>query len=322
MSADEFDFLTAEISQSDIATFAEDKVNLKREHAQRYREQVNNLRDHLDRYIAEHPDIGLVKMLLSGSLAKGPALRTINDVDVALYVKGESAPNELDQFLNWLVESIRKTYPQISPENIRIDGPAIVISFSGTGIEVDIVPVYYLGDPQWRGYLWDRRTGENTLTSIPLHLDFIRARKDKQPTHFAQTIRLAKWWARQREKDDSSSSLRSFLIELLMAKLSDIGKDFSDYHVGLEHFFVYIQKTGLKERIAFTDFYPSADLPPTSNGVVEIFDPVNPENNVASDLTEDMRKKLVALSENALDALELRQDVSDQGRCSGVSGGM
>ena len=40
MSADEFDFLSGEISQGDIATFAEDKVNLKREHAQRYREQV------------------------------------------------------------------------------------------------------------------------------------------------------------------------------------------------------------------------------------------------------------------------------------------
>src|SRR5437588_8009985 len=133
MSADAFDFLSGEISQSDIATFAEDKVNLKREHAQRYREQVNKLREHLDRYIGEHPDIGLVKMLLSGSLAKGTALKTIKDVDVALYVKGESAPNELNQLLDWLVERLRKTYPQISPENIRIDGPAIVISFSGTG---------------------------------------------------------------------------------------------------------------------------------------------------------------------------------------------
>jgi Second Messenger Oligonucleotide or Dinucleotide Synthetase domain len=200
--------LSGEISQGDIGTFAEDKVNLRREHAQRYREQVNNLCEHLDRYIREHPDIGLVKMLLSGSLAKGDALRTIKDVDVALYVKGESAPNELDQLLNWLVERIRKTYPQISPENIRIDGPAIVISFSGTGIDVDIVPVYYLGDPNWRGYLWDRRTREKILTSIPQHLDFIRARKGKQPTHFAQTIRLAKWWARQRGKEDGSFSVR------------------------------------------------------------------------------------------------------------------
>jgi tRNA nucleotidyltransferase (CCA-adding enzyme) len=303
MTTESFDFLTGEISQSDISSFADEKVNLKREHAQRYREQVANLRNHLDRYISEHPDIGLVKMLLSGSLAKGTALRTLNDVDVALYVKGESAPNELGELLNWLVEKLRKTYSQMAPEKINVDGPAITISFSGTGIDVDIVPVYYLGDPQWRGYLWDRRTGEKILTSIPQHLDFIRKRKDKQPTHFAQTIRLAKWWARQREKDDQNLFFRSFLIELLIAKLSDSGKIFSDYHVGLEHFFLYIQKTGLKERVAFSDYYSSTKLPKTSAGVVEIFDPVNPENNVAHDMTDEIRKKLVTHSESALDAL-------------------
>jgi hypothetical protein len=303
MTTESFDFLTAEINQSDIAAFADDKVNLKREYAQEYRDQVNNLRDHLDRYISEHPDVGLVKMLLSGSLAKGTALKTLKDADVALYVKGELAPSDLNDLLNWLVERLRKTYPQIAPENIRVDGPVIVISFKGTGIDVDIAPVYYLGDPKWRGYLWDRRTGEKILTSIPQHLDFIRTRKDKQPTHFAQTIRLAKWWARQREKEDSYFSVRSFMIELVMAKLSDMGKDFSDYHVGLEHFFLYIQKTGLKERISFTDFYPASQLPKASVGVVEIFDPVNPENNVVSDMTESVRKKLVTLSESALDAL-------------------
>lgn len=158
-------------------TFADEKVNLKRERAAQYREQVKNLRNHLDRYIEEHPDMGLAKMLLSGSLAKGTALRTINDVDVAVYVKGESAPSELSALLTWLVEKLRKTYSQIAPENIKIDGPAIVISFSGTGIDVDVVPILYLGDPQWRGYLWDRRTGEKILTSIPQHLEFIQKRK-------------------------------------------------------------------------------------------------------------------------------------------------
>lgn len=303
MNTDTFDFLTAEITQRDIVQFADEKVNLKRDRAQQYRDQVSNLRDHLDRYIQEHPDIGLEKMLLSGSLAKGTALRTLKDVDVALYVKGESAPSELNELLNWLVEKLRKTYWQIAPENIRIDGPAIVISFSGTGIDVDVVPIYYLGDPEWRGYLWDRFTGQKILTSIPQHLDFIRRRKEKQPTHFAQTIRLAKWWARQREREDSAVSIRSFLIELLLAKVADTGKVFSDYHTGLEHFFLYIQKTGLKERVSFTDFYPTSKLPKQQSGVVEIFDPVNPENNVATDMTDSNRCKLVAMAEQALDAL-------------------
>lgn len=298
-----FDFLTPEISQSDLATFAENKVNLKREHAQRYREQVNNLRDNLDRYMFEHPDVGLAKMLLSGSLAKGTALRTINDVDVAVYVKGESAPEDLDSLLEWLAQRLRRTYPRIAPENIKVDGPCVVISFAGTGIDVDVAPVYYLGDPQWRGYLWDRMTGQRILTSIPQHLDFIRRRKDKQPTHFAQVIRLLKWWLKQRQLDDSAFSMRSFLIELLMAKLCDDGYKFADYHMGLEHFFLHIQKTGLKDRIAFSDYYPSQKLPGECLGVVEVFDPVNPENNVASDFTESKRRKLVELAVEALDAL-------------------
>jgi tRNA nucleotidyltransferase (CCA-adding enzyme) len=313
MTTESIDFLTGEITQSDIVQFAGDKVNLKRERAQQYRDQVANLREHLDRYIAEHPDVGLVKMLLSGGLAKGTALKTINDVDVALYVKGQSAPNELNELLNWLVSKLRKTYWQIAPENIRIDGPAIVISFGGTGIDVDIVPIYYLGDPDWRGYLWDRFTGQKILTSIPQHLDFIRSRKQQQPSHFAQTIRLLKWWARQREREDSSLSIRSFMIELILAKLSDTGKVFSDYHLSLEHFFLYVQKTGLEERIFFTDFYPSSKLPKQPVGLVEIFDPVNPENNVTHDMSEVTRRKLVGISEKALDALSYAKTCQTKG---------
>ena len=313
MSAETIDFLKGEISQSNIVTFADEKVNLKRERAAQYREQVANLRNHLDRYISEHPDVGLAKMLLSGSLAKGTALRTISDVDVAVYVKGESAPSELNALLQWLVEKLRKTYWQIAPENIKIDGPAIVISFSGTGIDVDIVPILYLGDPQWRGFLWDRRTGAKILTSIPQHLEFIRKRKDKQPQHFAQTVRLAKWWAKQQQRVDSSLSIRSFMIELLMAKVADTGKDFSDYHVGLEHLFLYIQKSQLKERVAFSDYYPLSKLPKTQNGAVEFFDPVNPENNVTSDMTEQERVKIVSLAEAALDALSYAKTCQTKG---------
>src|ERR1044071_6048124 len=89
MSNETFDFLTSELTQSDLAAFADDRVNLKRDDAQTYRDQIGRLREHLERYITEHPDIGLSKMLLSGSLAKGTALSTINDADVAIYVKSE-----------------------------------------------------------------------------------------------------------------------------------------------------------------------------------------------------------------------------------------
>jgi hypothetical protein len=44
-------------------------------------------------------------------------------------------------------------------------------------------------------------------------------------------------------------------------------------------------------------------LPAQKTNVVEIFDPVNSENNVAADMDESKRKKLVELADKALDAL-------------------
>jgi hypothetical protein len=59
----------------------------------------------------------------------------------------------------------------------------------------------------------------------------------------------------------------------------------------------------MKQRIAFADNYPLSKLPKEKTNVVEVFDPVNPENNVASDIDESKRRKLVELAEKALDAL-------------------
>src|SRR5207249_2586572 len=88
---------------------------------------------------------------------------------------------------------------------------------------------------------------------------------------------------------------------------------FDDYHAGLEHFFVYIQKTGLRERVAFKDNYQSTSLPKQRTAVVEIFDPVNPENNVASDITDAGRKQLVDLADQALDTLSYARNSQTKG---------
>jgi tRNA nucleotidyltransferase (CCA-adding enzyme) len=312
-TSDSIDFLTHEVTQADIAAFGATKVNLPAERAKAYRDQVNVLRSHLERYIAEHQDFGLAKMLLSGSLAKGTSLRTLNDIDVGMYVKGDSAPAELEELLRWLEQKLRTTYHQMSPQNIKIDGPCVVISYAVTGIDIEVSPIYYMGDPQWRGYLWDRSTGEKILTSIPLHLDFIRKRKEKQPIHFAQAIRFLKWWVKQREKDTHGFRFRSFLVELVMAKLADDGISFANYHLAVEQFFQYVQRTGLRERIAFTDNYASSKLPARQGNGVEIIDPVNPANNVARDITSNELNLLVSLSSQALDDLSYASTCQTKG---------
>jgi hypothetical protein len=215
--------------------------------------------------------------------------------------------------LKWLLLRLKETYHQVADENIYIDGPCVVVSFSSTELNVEVTPILYQGDPQWRGFLWDRQTGEKVLTSIPMHLEFIRKRKDAQPAHFAQVVRLLKWWVKQRESDTPGFAMRSFLVELLLAKIADNGAKFDDYHVGLEHFFLYIQRTGLKERIAFTDNYRTSELPQNPTGVVEIFDPVNPKNNVASNISEAERRSLVEIADRTLDALSYARTCQTKG---------
>ena len=78
--------LEPHVLHRDLARFADQVVNLPAEHVRKHRKQVNGLRDRLAKKIADDPDFALVKMLHSGSVAKGTALRTINDMDVAVYV--------------------------------------------------------------------------------------------------------------------------------------------------------------------------------------------------------------------------------------------
>lgn len=89
------------IGHDEIATFAQDKVNLPKDAADEYRAQARRLREKLEGYLSEHPDFTLKKMLLSGSLAKGTALRSLNDIDIACYISGADAPKDVQALLDY-----------------------------------------------------------------------------------------------------------------------------------------------------------------------------------------------------------------------------
>lgn len=98
------------VGHSDIATFAQDRVNLPKDKADEYRAQARRLREKLEGYLDEHPDFTLRKMMLSGSLAKGTALRSLNDIDVACYISGADAPKDIKALLDYLAERLRKAF--------------------------------------------------------------------------------------------------------------------------------------------------------------------------------------------------------------------
>jgi len=129
------------------AAFADESVNLKREDAKECREQVGRLREKLVTYAADHPDYGLIKTLLSGSLAKGTALKTLNDIDIAFYVKADKAPSGEPDLLEWLAQRLREAYPQMKPDQIKPNRHSVCIKYAVSGLSVDVVPVQYKGDP-------------------------------------------------------------------------------------------------------------------------------------------------------------------------------
>jgi len=85
-------FLTVVIGHSDVADFAAENINLRREDVEDYRVQIRLLREKLDRYAAEHKEHGLIK--------------TLNDIDIAFYVEGNKVPSKEQDLFEWLAERV------------------------------------------------------------------------------------------------------------------------------------------------------------------------------------------------------------------------
>ncbi|MET9626295.1 CBASS oligonucleotide cyclase [Lentzea sp. NPDC006480] len=303
--------MTQKITHADVKDFAERVVNLPRQTAIDRRSQVNKLRERLKSHIALNPGFSLVKMLHAGSVAKGTALRTFNDFDVAVYVKRDEAPVKESELVEWLTERLREAYKGLlDPSQITPGTHCVNVHFKSTGTDVDVVPVLYEGDADDCGYLIAKDAGDRTdwlLTSVRLHLDFVQARKNDCPDDWAQVVRLVKWWIREQVMSSPPGDkfrFKSFMVELLCAHLLDTARvDFTDYVTALEGFFDYVVRTELRERIAFDTYYPASDLPSARVGEIEIFDPVNPANNAARLYELRDRIRIVDAAEAALDAI-------------------
>jgi len=296
----------AEIEHSQIAQFAADRVNLPTVTARGHRQQVNRLRDRLQAKIMDDPDFSLVKMLHAGSVAKGTALKTVDDLDIAVYVKKADVPDDDRYLVPWLADRLFEAAPSnMTRDQFVEEAHCVTVSYKGSGLDVDVVPVLYEGEDDDVGYLVNRHDGNRMLTSITLHLRFIRDRKKKYGANFAELIRLTKWWRRQaRNQDHPDLKFKSFMIELLWADLADGGLDLSDYPTALEGFFQYVVQTEFDDLVTFTDFCKAANPPARDASVpIEVIDPVNPDNNVAVRYDRVGKDLIIAACADAFDAL-------------------
>lgn len=291
------------VGHGDIARFAQEKVNLPKDKADEYRTQARRLREKLDGYLEEHPDFTLKKMMISGSLAKGTALRSLNDIDVACYISGADTPRDVTSLLNYLAERLRTAFPNFTPDQVKPQTYSVTVSFRGTGLDVDVVPILYNGNSRWYGNLVSQEDGSFLETSIPLHLEFIRKRKQAQEKHFAQVVRLIKFWGRNAKSQREGFRFKSFMIEMILSHLCDQGLNFSDYPEALQHFFTYVARTDMREQIIFTDYYKSAAVG-TFSEPIRIIDPVNPKNNVSRLYTAEQTDMIVDAALAAGDAID------------------
>ena len=207
--------------------------------------------------------------------------------------------------LEWLRERCIEVYGKTKvAEDFVISEHAVGITLRGTGLKIDVAPVLYEGEPDDRGYLITRQ-GDRVLTSVTLHLAFIRTRRNAAGPNYRELIRLLKAWIREAKRNDEDLRCKSFLIELIVAHLWDHGWNgeplaVNDYPRAFEQVLSFIAQTELRSPVVFTDFYPATAVT-ASNDPIQVWDPVNPANNVARTYTDADRQRLVKTATTALE---------------------
>lgn len=297
-----------------LAAHAESTVNVPADDARQRRRQVNYLRSRLEEHIAAHPDYDLVKLRAAGSTAKHTAIRQRrgegSDADVAAYVCASSVGGvdvAESGLLDWLRDRCIEVYGATKDaEDFVISEHAVGITLRGSGLKIDVAPVLYEGEPDDRGHLITRQ-GDRVLTSVTLHLAFIKARRDAAGPNYRELIRLLKAWRREAKRNDDGLRCKSFLLELIVAHLQDHGWNgeplaVDDYPRAFEQVLGYIAQTGLRTPVVFTDFYERTAVTATSDPI-QVWDPVNPANNVARTYTEADRQRLVKTATTALEEI-------------------
>lgn len=284
------------LSNTDIRNYDSNVLRLPAEKRKEYHEQVDRLVSSLGKRLREQNEIRVTKVVKAGSFAKYTILRKTSedpvDVDVVLYIAGRRVDEEsLESLSQAIYDVLIKLYPTKAVEHFEIQRKAATVTFVGTGLSVDLVPV--IEDSNRPGYGWQFDIHDKTKmqTCAPCQIKFVRDRKNVDGD-FRTLVRLAKKWRNRVELNP----LKSFVIELIMAYvLAKNGKEGS-IEKRFRDFLLYIAQSELKEIITFPE---NGTTVPNFTDPVVILDPVCSTNNVASRISEAERKEIVAAAHEA-----------------------
>ncbi|WP_017463402.1 CBASS oligonucleotide cyclase [Dyella ginsengisoli] len=284
------------LSNTEIRYYDSNVLRLPADKRKEYHEQVDRLVAALGKRLRDQTDITVTKVVKAGSFAKFTILRKTSedpvDVDVVFYISGRNVTQEtLASLSQTIYDALIKLYPNKSVEDFEIQRKAATVTFAGSGLSVDLVPV--IEDAGRPGYGWqfDIHDGTRMQTCAPCQIKFVRDRKE-QDSDFRTLIRLAKKWRNRIEL----KPLKSFAIELIMAHVLAKNGTTGSIEKRFRDFLLYIAQSGLKEVISFPE---SGPVTTAFTDPVVIIDPVCATNNVASRISEAERGEIVAAATEA-----------------------
>ena len=284
------------LTNTQLRCYDSNVLRLPADKRKEYHGQVDHLIAELSRSVRDKTEIKISRVMKAGSFAKFTILRKTSvdpvDVDVVFYISGRSIDRETLESLNDLIyDLLLKIYPNKAVEDFEIQRKAATVSFVGSGLSVDIVPV--IEDESRDGYGWqfDLQDGSSMQTCAPCQIKFVRDRKDRDQD-FRTLVRLVKKWRNQAEL----KPLKSFAIELVMAYLLDREGAAGSIEQRFRRFLLYIAQSELKERIEFPE---NTEPFGVFSDPVVILDPVCSTNNVAARITETERQQIAAAAREA-----------------------
>lgn len=284
------------LTNSQLRYYDSNVLRLPDSKRKEYHRQVDFLIDKLREDILDKIGVRITKTVKAGSFAKFTILRKTSedpvDVDVVFYIFDRSVGQKTLKSLNDSIhELLIKIYPNKDVGDFEIQRKATKVSFVGSGLNVDVVPVIQDKARPDYGWQFDLEDGSKVQTCAPCQIQFVQNRKDKDK-HFRTLVRLAKKWRNHAEL----KPLKSFAIELILAYLLDKGGAKESIEQRFRRFLLYMAQSELKEVIWFPE--NTGPIGPFYDPVV-ILDPVQSSNNVAARITESERQQIVKAAKAA-----------------------
>jgi hypothetical protein len=299
-----------QLSDHQLDYYVQNVLAFRRDDKQKYQAQIDFLKETLTKAIHENSELHVQKINQAGSWRKGTALKPRDgfavDIDLIVYLDvSEATRSEVETLHDLLVNLLCAAYPTKERSDFKLSKKTVGVEFRTSGLKVDLVPVIPVKD--MADFVWQPRVGGtgSFVTSPAGQLAFISALKERDP-RFATVVRILKRWRNVTELE----SLSSFTIELITAHVVMKHGPPPRIEEGVLRVLHEVAQSGLRAPITFPAAIRNC---PATTSPVRIFDPTNNENNVTEMTTEAERIEIVRSATEALETLNLAQNVQRKG---------